>query len=99
MRIYENLLLPVDEWYITSILCLDDDGSFRFHEKWSCYAGSTDGNAKGTWSQTDDVVMLETVRIEGALRLGLVEGQKFAAFERDDCLDFRNDFTMNLQRE
>jgi hypothetical protein len=95
MRTYENLLLPVDEWFITSTIILEDDGRFRYHESWSCYAGSTSGHAEGSWRRTESAVVLETDRIEGALRLGLAEGQKFEAIERGDCLDLGNGFTMS----
>jgi hypothetical protein len=95
MRIYENLLLPVDEWFITSTMNLDDTGRFQYHELWSCYAGSTNSKAEGNWLQTESVVVLETERIEGSPHLGLVEGQKFEALERGDSLDFGNNFIMS----
>jgi hypothetical protein len=98
MRTYENLLLPVDEWYITSTLNLDHDGRFRYHESWDCYAGSTSGNAEGTWRQTENVVVLETERIEGALRLDLAAGGKLTALDRGDCLDFGDGFIMSVRR-
>ena len=75
MRTYENLLLPLDEWFISSTMNLDDNGRFRYDELWSCYAGSTNSKAEGKWRQTESCVVLETERIEGSPRLGLVEGQ------------------------
>lgn len=97
MRTYENLLQPVDEWFITSTLNLDDNGRFRYHEEWSCYAGSTNGKAEGKWLQTEEVVMLETEHLEGPLQLSLVVGEKFKALDRGDCLDFGNGFEMIAQ--
>jgi hypothetical protein len=95
MKIYENLLLPLDEWFITSTLNLDDNGRFQYQELWSCYAGSTYSEAVGNWLQTESAVILETERIEGALQLGLVEGQKFKALKQGDCLDFGKNFIMS----
>lgn len=95
MKTYENLLLPMDEWFITSIMNLDDNGRFRYHELWSCYAGSTNSKAEGKWRQIGSVVVLETDRIEGAPRLELVEGKKFEALDCRDSLDFGNGFIMS----
>ena len=98
MRSYENLLLPVDEWYITSTLHLDERGRFRYHEEWSCYCGSVDGEAEGNWRLTDGAVVLETLRIEGTLRIGFIEGQKYEARRDMDSLDFGNGFIMTERR-
>lgn len=97
MRTFENLLLPVDEWFITSTLSLDDNGCFRYQESWSCYAGSVDSEAAGKWRQTESVIVLETERIDGSLRLNLAEGQKLEAFERENCLDFGDGIIMNIK--
>jgi hypothetical protein len=98
MRIYENLLLPVDEWFITSTIELGDDGRFRYREAWSCYAGSTDGRAEGTWRPTESGVAFETERVEGALRLDFEAGRRSAALDRGDGLDFGNGFIMNVRQ-
>jgi hypothetical protein len=42
--------------------------------------------------------VLETVRIEGALRIGLIEGQKYEAIWHRDGLDFGNGFIMTERR-
>lgn len=98
MRTFENPLLPVDDWYVTSTLELDDDGRFRYHESWACYAGSTDMTAEGVWRQTEDAVMLETERLDGSPLLDLKVGRTFRAFDRGDRLDFGGGFTMTLRR-
>lgn len=95
MRTYEDPLQPVDDWYVTSVINLDDDGRFRYCETWSCYAGSTDSRAEGRWRQTDNVVVLETERIEGGLQLRLEVGRDFHAIERGDRLDFGNDLILH----
>jgi hypothetical protein len=99
MGTYENLLLPVDDWYVTSTIHLDNNGCFRYHETWSCYAGSVDSKAEGKWEQTDNGVVLETQRIEGALRIGLAERQNYEVIKRGDCLDFGNGFVMTARHE
>lgn len=99
MRTYENLLLPVDEWYVTSVLNLAADGRFRYEETWSCYAGSVSAGAEGKWRETQGVVILETESIEGGLRLGLEAGRQFQAIERGGSLDFGGDFVMRRRDE
>lgn len=98
VKIYENILLPFDDWYITSTLTLDDDGAFRYHESWSCYAGNTDAEAEGVWRLTDQGGMtFETIRVDGALLLGFSAERGLYARERGDGLDFGNDFVMRAR--
>jgi hypothetical protein len=88
-----------EEFDVTSILKLNDDGRFSCSDNYSSYGGGFGGEVQGVWRQSVYTVFLRAEHLEGATIRQWVVGQEQQAVKLGDSLDFGQGFTMSLRHD
>jgi hypothetical protein len=98
MKIYEYYSYW-EEFDVTSVLKLNDNGRFSCVDNYSSYGGGFGGEAQGVWRQSGDTVFLRAEHLEGTTRRQWAIGQEQQAVQSGDSLDFGQGFTMSLRHD
>lgn len=99
MRVYEEQSVE-QEFDLTVILELMDDGRFSYSRYYTCYAGGYSGKVRGRWRRTGGTIFLRPEHIGKFINLHTwnEDGER-QAVEKNDRLIFEDNEVLSLRRE